>query len=284
MNNNEIYNEDQERGIKWNKLLTGISIINTLVIFQHFITRYKKLNNEDLILNILVIIYVLVCALRSIWPRVDGSGLCFYDNFISSPFFGRCCATVAEISFGLFLVNVTKIIFRYIGPFSVKNILSILNNSLVYIITIAQFFCWMGIISKDANYNAIEESLWTIFGSSKFIIYLILLLNINQLKQTKYVKSIKRILPYILIFSFSYIFFMVNIDVPMYLKRAKVNKKNNIKYNDFVDGVNTLTKCQKITKSYQDWKEDIPWLSLYFSLSVWASIIILKWIEKFKIL
>jgi hypothetical protein len=56
----------------------------------------------------------------------------------------------------------------------------------------------------------------------------------------------------------------------------------NKSYSSLSNGIQELTYCKKVSSSYSDWKEDIPWLSLYFTFSVWASIIILKWVEKFK--
>jgi hypothetical protein len=39
-----------------------------------------------------------------------------------------------------------------------------------------------------------------------------------------------------------------------------------------------MKKCKKVTTSYQEWKNDIPWLTF----TVWGTIYMLKWIEKFQ--
>ena len=153
---------------------------------------------------------------------------------------------------------------------------------MVFLISIAQIFCWIGIITQDPSYNAIEESLWTIFGFTIFVIYSVLYLNINNFNQTLKIKKLKSIIPIILISTLLYILFMTLNDVPMYIKRAKQSKDKNVQYNNLMDGIQSMKKCKKATSSFKEWKEDIPWLSLYFTLSVWGSIYILKWVEKYQ--
>lgn len=46
-------------------------------------------------------VYVLVCACRSVLPRVDLERLVLVNSFLSSIFLGRVAATVAEICFAI---------------------------------------------------------------------------------------------------------------------------------------------------------------------------------------
>jgi hypothetical protein len=114
------------------------------------------------------------------------------------------------------------------------------------------------------------------------IIYSIIYSNIGGAIQTSQVKELSKIIPYILIALLLYVSFMILNDVPMYIERAKKNKSSNAKYNSFEDLLKNLKKCRKVKSSFKEWKEDIPWLSLYFTFSVWGSIYILKWAERFK--
>lgn len=266
----------------WNRILGTISIINIIVILHHLFLRLNKNNEKNLKLIILVMIYVFVCALRSIWPRADGPGLCIHDNYISTPFVGRCFTTIAEISFSIFVVSITNIILESFKNLNGVNVIQKLNNSMVIFISIAQIFCWIGIITQDPSYNVIEESIWTIFGSIMLVIYLTLYSKIDKLPSTPQLKKIKSIIPYILLACTIYILFMSYNDVPMYFKRAKEQRDKNASYNSLYDGIQEMKKCKKVTTSYQEWKNDIPWLTFYFTVIVWGCIYMLKWIENFK--
>lgn len=76
-----------------------------------------------------------------------------------------------------------------------------------------------------------------------------------------------------------YIVFMVSVDIPMYIKRAM---KPSNKYNNFSDGLNELMVCKKSTFLYNEWKEDIPLMSFYFTFALWGSIYMLKCYEKYS--
>ena len=269
-------------GKLWNKILATISIINIIVILHHLFTRLNQGGKKNIKLIILVTIYVFTCALRSIWPRADGPGLCIHDNYVSTPFVGRCFTTIAEISFSIFVVSVTNIILESFKSMNGINVIQKLNNSMVIFISIAQIFCWIGIITQDPSYNVIEESIWTIFGTVMLVIYLTLYSKIDILPSTPELKKIKSIIPIILIVCTIYILFMTYTDVPMYFKRAKKQKKNNVQYNSLYDGIQEMKKCKKVTSSYQEWKNDILWLTFYFTFTVWGTIYILKWVEKFQ--
>lgn len=272
---------DLQIGIVWNKILGTIAVINIIVILHHIFTRMNK-SGSNFKLILLVTIYVFVCAIRSIWPRVDSSGLCIHDKYISTPFIGRCFTTIAEISFSVFIVSVTNIILDSLYYMKDVDVIRKLNNSMIVLISIAQIFCWIGIASKDPSYNMIEESIWTIFACIMLVIYLTLNSRINKLPSSPKLKQLKSIMPYILIGCVIYILFMILNDIPMYYKRTQELRKKKASYNSLYDGIEDLKKCKKVTSSFKEWKEDMPWLTFYFTLTVWGSIMVLKWVEKYK--
>ena len=270
------YSKDEKKGLLWNIGIGVISIFNIIAILYYYFTNYKSLSLRQINMSFLVIIYVIVCAVRSIWPRVDGKYLCCYDNFISTPLVGRILATMAEISFGLFIIMVSNDIIKSLN-FEGSEWILVINTGLVFMITVAQIFCWVGIVTKDPSYNAIEESLWTVFGLSNFLIYFYVFTKLGNSKNSNSLR-VKKIIPLILFGTLCYVTFMVVRDVPMYIKNAK-NYKG--KYNNLTDGIKKLSKCIEVTHSYKRWKEDIPWLTGYFTVTVWCSILILKWHNKY---
>ena len=72
---------------------------------------------------------------------------------------------------------------------------------------------------------------------------------------------------------------MVKIDIPMYITKSK-NEINNSKL-EFNQGVKDLLKCKNITTKLDDWKDEMPWMSLYFIIAAWGVIILFIWYRKF---
>ena len=77
-----------------------------------------------------------------------------------------------------------------------------------------------------------------------------------------------------------YVTFMLSTDVPMYVKKSK---EHNGKYLGLIQGLKELLKCKKVTQSYNEWKEEVPWLTAYFSFAVWFSQSLLFWFNNQKI-
>ena len=269
--------DDTKKTKLWNTSLTSISIINLMILGFYCYSNRNSFTTKKIKLTSLTSIFVIVCAIRSIWPRCDSNKLCFYNNIISSPLLGRGLATIAEISFSTLLVLITSIIIKDVGNSSRLNLnwLNMYNWLLVPLIIIAQVCSWSGIITTDSLWNALEESIWAFFGISKAIIYSIIYFTIlfRTIKSSK-ILHLQSIIPFIIAISLMYFYFMVTVDIPMYISRSKFH---NGKYLNLKDGISDLSVCRKVSKSMKDWKEDIPWLSLYFSIAVWISLGVLFW-------
>ena len=100
------------------------------------------------------------------------------------------------------------------------------------------------------------------------------------LEQTTKNESIKTFLIYFIFAAIIYIGFMMWIDIPMYLNRAKKYKRP--KKMSLLGYVKDMAQCKKVTKSYNDWKDDMPWLTGYFTFAVWSSILMVKWYYNYK--
>ena len=265
----------------WNRFLTIVSIFNIILVINYYYLNKNIMDKSKLLILILVFIFVIVCAVRSIWPRTDSYKLCYYNNLISIPTVGRTLATFAEMSFVTLIVIITNTILNDSSNGSkMFSILKKYNYLLIPMIFCAQIFCWFGVITVRPILNAIEESLWAILGFSKCIIFSLIFYNlINRDNLSPKLNHIKFICPIIIVSCLLYVLFMVKHDVPMYIRRHKENKRKPL---NFIDGLKNLSRCNKVSKSYTDWKEEIPWLTLYFTLAVWITIIILYWYDYYK--
>lgn len=88
----------------------------------------------------------------------------------------------------------------------------------------------------------------------------------------KFKGSLKYAVALAAIGSFLYVLFIVNVDVPMYLSRWQADVANGKKPLSFAEGIYDLKNGWLVTYQIDDWKEVIPWMSLYFRAAVWTSI------------
>ena len=84
-------------------------------------------------------------------------------------------------------------------------------------------------------------------------------------------------------------------DIPMYIKKweNKFNTKYKnfslknfekdfkLKNRNFMKKIIDMNNCYKISNDYNEWEEEIPWLTGYFTLGVWSCIAMVIWFRKY---
>jgi hypothetical protein len=214
-------------------------------------------------------VYVFVCAYRSFLPRIDLERYCLWDTFASSIFLGRSAATIAEVAFAgqiaLFLYDLGQV---HDHPFA-----RCLAIVLVPMIITAQCFCWCGVVTLNHVYHAIEESIWAISS---------LLVGAEMASLAMYHSDSPPVYALGIIGSilcFSFLGFMVIVDVPMYIKRwregrIKMDRERKLIYMNSFEGAEDALRTRVVTKSWDVWKEETVWLTGYFSSAVWLSLLL----------
>lgn len=266
----------------WLNILKGVSIINISIICVYIVLFHTTMSQTQAFYSILVAIYVLVCAIRSIWPRLDTKCTCVFNNKISSPFVGRSLATVAEMSFIILLVMITNTIIIILeksqGGSQITSTLKILNLMILPTIFIAQMTCWYGITTKNYFWEIIEGALWTYAIIILFVVYLFIYIKtVGKNIPNNKLRFVAPFLPYVLIIIGLHLLFMFVNYIPLTMR-------NNLLYKNhipFWKGLSELS-CNKISKKYKDWQKDMPWLTGYFSISVWVALLILLWHHKLE--
>jgi hypothetical protein len=70
----------------------------------------------------------------------------------------------------------------------------------------------------------------------------------------------------------AYVAFMFLVDVPMYWSRWIADSANGRHYMSIAQGVHDAAVRRIVSYRWQDWKSEVVWMSLYFSVAVWLSI------------
>jgi hypothetical protein len=207
-------------------------------------------------------IYVVVCAYRSVLPRIDLERYCLFDSQLSSIFWGRSAATIAEIAFsGQIALLLHKLATSYGHPWA-----QFLSLLIVPVITMAQVFCWFGVLTLNHVYHAIEESIWAVTSAAVACALASFCMHYSENEKLFRMTSMGTIGCLV------YFSFMVTVDVPMYIERWKHGKRTGKKPMSVRSGSKDAWDRRFVTWDWKIWKPEVAWLTGYFSSAVWLSL------------
>jgi hypothetical protein len=213
-------------------------------------------------LALLSAVYVFGCAFRSILPRADVQRICLFDTWLSSVLLGRSIATVAELCFAIQWAIVIYELGRIAHSDTAKNIARLI----VPLIVLAEAFSWYAVISTNFLGNVVENSLWTV----AFTLVAVALVRLA----TSFRGIVQWIIAMTAVGAAGYVVFMSMVDVPMYVLRWQAHFADGQHLLGFFAGLQDLTSRWVVTHSFAQWHNEILWMSLYFSVAVWASLML----------
>jgi len=204
--------------------------------------------------------YVFGCAFRSFLPRADVQRICLFDTWLSSVAVGRTVATVAEICF----VAQWAIVLHQLGTMTGSD--TTLNAAwvIVPLIVIAECFSWHAVLTTNYLGNAIENSIWAVAFAAIGIGLCRLLPEFDGAARVVLAVTITGIA--------GYLAFLATVDVPMYLSRWRAGIADGSKLMRPLEGLRDVSTRWIVTHDLAEWKDEIAWMSLYFSAAVWASL------------
>ena len=204
--------------------------------------------------------YVLLCAYRSYFPRVDLERVCLVDSWWSNVFLGRSAASIAELCF---IVQCTLLLVEAGRGTNIK-LVGLVARVLVPMIVVAESVSWYAALTTNYLGSVVEESLWAVAG--------ILLLASFFMLWPHFADRQRKFLAAVMLYALGFVAFMVTVDVPMYWSRWQLNTAADSIYFALTEGVGDALATCHVDFSLDVWREEIPWMSLYFSVSVWYSL------------
>src|SRR6202171_514115 len=250
----------------WWGLLTLVSGINIAV----WSLLYRQLHEQPTgnpgntsaieVMLLLCAPYVFGCAFRSFLPRADVQRICLFDTWLSSVVVGRSVATVAEICFAAQWAMILHQLGAMTGADTTLNAAWVI----VPLILIAECFSWYAALTTDYLGNAIENSIWSIA---------FLVVGIGLCRLLPEFNGPARVVLAIAITGIAgYLAFLMSIDVPMYLSRWQAEVADGSKRLGPLEGLRDVSTRWVVTHDLAEWKDEIAWMSLYFTAAVWASL------------
>src|SRR3954451_12398608 len=204
--------------------------------------------------------YVFGCAFRSFLPRADVQRICLFDTWWSSVLVGRSVATVAEIGF----VAQWAILLHQLGTMTGAETTVNAAWVIVPLILIAECLSWYAVLTRNYLGNAIENSLWA-------VAFFIVGVGLCRLLP-EFHGAVRAVLAIAIAGISGFLAFLMTIDVPMYLKRWRTGDADGDKRLTPREGLRDVSTRWVVTHDLAEWKDEIAWMSLYFSLAVWSSL------------
>jgi hypothetical protein len=201
-------------------------------------------------------IYVFGCAFRSFVPVYDIPRIGMVDSWVSSVLVGRTVATLAELAFAA-----QWAVYLNASPLDSVRGLSLV---IVPLIAIAQMCCWWSVLTTSNRGHVFENSLW---GISATLIVISLVATALQFPESR-----RLMLAVWAVGGALYVAYIFIADVPMYWSRWKADQSVKRQYLSIQQGIVDLATRRIVSRSWEDWRGEVVWMSLYFSVGVWVSI------------
>jgi hypothetical protein len=204
--------------------------------------------------------YVFGCAYRATFPVFDVPRQVLFDTWLSSVIVGRTVATIAELCFAAQWALLVASVSRATG----SSVAKIVSFAVVPMIAFAEVCSWYSVLTTSNIGHVVEESVW---GLCAALIVVCLV--------TLWPRSDSSLRRHILGFcaaTAAYVVYMFAVDVPMYWSRWVADEAANRNYFDLIDGARSVAAHWVVSSHWGDWKSEVIWMSLYFSIGVWLSI------------
>ena len=206
--------------------------------------------------------YVAGCSFRSFLPRIDLERVCLLQSGLSNMMVGRSVATVAELCF---IAQGALLLYHAGSKTGIKFVITV-SLLLIPIISFAEGASWYAILSKNYFGHVLENSIWT-FSAMLLLVCFVLLWPHSNRKQRHFLGAM-------MVFAIGYIAFMTNIDVPMYWSRWDAELARGMEYLSLQQGILDASQPCVVNFSWNVWRMEIPWMTLYFTVAVWFSILL----------
>lgn len=244
-------------------LASGANIALWFLLYRQFYTQPAGSLDSASSIQLMLFLcaaYVFGCAFRSILPRADVQRICLFDTWLSSVVIGRSVATVAEVCFAA----QWALVLHQLGGMAGADISMSVAWLIVPLIIAAQCCSWYGVLTTNYLTNAIENSIWAVVFLMVGLAVCRLLPEFEGLVRVGLIVAVAGIA--------AYLAFLITIDVPMYLSRWQDGLADGSKALGPLEGLRDASTRWVVTHDFAQWKDEIAWMSLYFTAAVWASL------------
>jgi hypothetical protein len=208
--------------------------------------------------------YVLGCGWRCLLPVYDVPRLVLVDSWFSSVLIGRSVASVAELCFAAQWALLLREMSRHAG----SGFGAAVSRAVLPLIVVAECCSWTAVLTTSNLGHVIEESLWGLCAA---------LLVASLVHVGPRVSAAQRRMLWLFGTAGTlYVIYMFGVDVPMYWQRWLADEALGREYLSLLQGAIDVSSRWVVSHRWDDWKSEVVWMSLYFSVAVWLSISLVR--------
>jgi hypothetical protein len=253
--------------VSWWSLLCAVSVVNVLAwsISALAVNRRRGVMDPEMyaarrLQFQLSAVYVIGCAFRSVSPVFDIPRICLFNSWLSSVAVGRSVATCAELCFAAQWALMMREISRATG----SQVAKIVSRVLIPLVAIAEICSWYSVLTTSNIGHVIEESIWGLSAA----LLVASVVGIWACCSRAY----RHVLVTWGVAGAAYAIYMFLIDVPRYWSRWITDQAIGRHYMSVAQGMRDVATRWLVSYRWDDWKGEVIWMSLYFSVAVWLSI------------
>jgi hypothetical protein len=253
--------------VSWWSLLCAVAVLNILAWCMSAMAHNRRraliapeaYSAQRLQLQ-LSAVYVFGCAFRSVLPVFDGPRICLFNSWLSSVVVGRSVATCAELCF----VAQWAVMLRETSRATDSVLGKIASLAVVPLIAVAEACSWYSVLTTSNLGHVAEESIWGLSAA--------LLVTSMVVIWPRCAAAFRPVLLACCVAGAAYVAFMFLVDVPMYWSRWVADGTSGRHYMSIAQGARDVAVRRVVSYRWEDWKSEVVWMSLYFSVAVWLSI------------
>src|ERR1700678_2149689 len=248
----------------WWAMLTLVSGVNIAAWILMYLELHDAGSSGRIpgmqIMLLLSAAYVFGCAFRSLLPRADVQRICLFDTWLSSVVVGRSVATLAEMCFA---AQCTIVLLR-LGAMTGSDTAMNVAFAILPLILIAEGFSWYAVLTTNYLGTAVENLIWAVTFAAIGVGLARLVPDFDG--------SVRVVLAIASVGIAAYLIFLLTVDVPMYVSRWREKMADGSQLLRPIEGLRDASTRWVVTRDLAAWKDEIAWMSLYFSAAVWASL------------
>jgi hypothetical protein len=203
---------------------------------------------------------MFLAALSGRFFLADVQRICLFDTWLSSVVVGRSVATLAEMCFA---AQWTIVLLR-LGAMTGSDTAMNVAFAILPLILIAEGFSWYAVLTTNYLGTAVENSIWAVTFAAIGVGLARLVPDFDG--------SVRVVLAIASVGIAAYLIFLLTVDVPMYVSRWREKMADGSQLLRPIEGLRDASTRWVVTRDLAAWKDEIAWMSLYFSAAVWASL------------
>lgn len=250
----------------WHTALRTVAVLNVILLTVSAAAVSEQLTSHGrgaatLHLQLLLsALYTLGCAYRSLLPVYDIPRQVLVNSRFSSVMVGRSVATVAEVAFAAqWALILHEMALRAHDP-----VVGVLSAIIVPLIVLAQCCCWYSVLTTSQRGHIFENSIWGALAA-------LVALCVAWIGPHQFPDLYSQVISWC-VGGAAYAVFMLIYDVPMYLSRWRADQVRGRPYLSLAQGAADVWRRWTVSYRWEDWKSEVLWMTLYFTVGVWVSI------------